>query len=158
MLAVLDIQGRKLSYNFISVEYAFLLANYWNNYPTKSFEIVDKNQLDQLERLKKEMTALNRVRDEQQKRLNDRKLYHAKCLQDANTLDRQIEDLTNRLQQKKVLTGAAAKNTIHATNQTSTPASKMHTIVAAVEPLIQQTDPDVSIKVNLALWKFERLT
>ena len=90
------------------------------------------------------MLALNRMKDEQQKRLSDRKQNLVRCNQEASTLDRQIEELSNRLQQKKILTGSLPRDRISVSSQSSTPSSKMHTIVAAVEPLIQQTDPNVS--------------
>ena len=107
--------------------------------------LLEKNQQEQLERLQKEMLALNRMREEQQKRLNDRKQYLVQCNQEATALDRQIEELNNRLQQKRILTGAVPKNTTNIINQTTSPVAKMHTIVAAVEPLVKQRDPTVSL-------------
>ena len=105
----------------------------------------EKNQQTQLGRLKKEMVALNRLKEEQQKHLNEKKSHLAACKQEAVTLDRQIEELMYRLQQKKLFNGNTAKNNQALKSPTSTQTTRMHTIVAAVEPLIQQTEPNVSI-------------
>ena len=96
----------------------------------------------ELDKLKKEMNILNRMNEEQQKRLDEQKNELRKRNEDASDLDRRIEELTNRLKQKKLAAGSGKDGTgsnpsVHA------PSSKMHTIVAAVEPLIKQQESNV---------------
>ena len=106
------------------------------------------NQVSQINGLRREMLALNRMKEEQQKRLNERRAYLAKCDMDAASLNRQIHDLNIRLEQKKQVSG----NVVDEKNDTNTfihpPSSKMHTIIAAVEPLIKQTEPNVSYNLS----------
>ncbi|CAK8687916.1 unnamed protein product [Clavelina lepadiformis] len=102
----------------------------------------NENQTTELEKLQKEMAILNRMNEEQQKRLDEQRGVLKKRNEDASDLDRRIEELTNRLRQKKLFAGGTNKDT--GLKNSRVPPTRMHTIVAAVEPLIQQSEPNIS--------------
>ena len=79
------------------------------------------------------MSILTRMNDEQKKRLEEQKNIYRKRNDDANELDRKIEDLTNRLRQKKISNAGFAKSGTGG----SAPGSNMYTNVAAIEPLMK---------------------
>ena len=95
-------------------------------------------QSQEIEKLKREMSILTRMNEEQKKRLEEQKSIYRKRNDDANDLDRKIEDLTNRLRQKKISNAGFAKNMIG-----NLPGGNMHTIVAAIEPLMKPNMPKV---------------
>ena len=103
---------------------------------------VGEGQTNELSKLKKEMLILNRMNEEQQKRLDEQRSVLKKRNEDASDLDRRIEELTNLLRQKK-LASAQDKGGSGVKSKSHTPTTRMHTIVAAVEPLVKQTDPVV---------------
>ena len=87
------------------------------------------------------MGILNRMNEEQQKRLDDQRGVLKKRNEDASELDKRIEELTHRLRQKKLLAGVGP---VGGGLKNSTPSTRMHTIVAAVEPLVKKPEPNVS--------------
>ncbi|XP_002123588.2 apoptosis-stimulating of p53 protein 1 [Ciona intestinalis] len=102
---------------------------------------------DEMDKLKKEMTILYRMNEEQHKRLEDQRGLLKKRNDDAGDLDRRIEELTNRLKQKRMMANGFSGDFYNRdgfNSQSGVPNMKMHTIVAAVEPLVQQSDPKVS--------------
>uniref|UniRef100_H2ZMA3 SH3 domain-containing protein n=1 Tax=Ciona savignyi TaxID=51511 RepID=H2ZMA3_CIOSA len=104
---------------------------------------------DNMDKLKKEMTILYRMNEEQHKRLNDQRLVLKKRNEDANDLDRRIEELTNRLKQKKMMANGYSGDFYNDGFNSQSPNMKMHTIVAAVEPLVQQSDPKLADGSNM---------
>uniref|UniRef100_H2ZMA4 SH3 domain-containing protein n=1 Tax=Ciona savignyi TaxID=51511 RepID=H2ZMA4_CIOSA len=104
---------------------------------------------DEMDKLKKEMTILYRMNEEQHKRLNDQRLVLKKRNEDANDLDRRIEELTNRLKQKKMMANGYSGDFYNDGFNSQSPNMKMHTIVAAVEPLVQQSDPKLADGSNM---------
>ena len=85
------------------------------------------------------MEILNRMNEEQHKRLNEQRSALQKRNEDVSDLDRRIEDLTLRLRQKRLANGMIAGG--EDWRQSDLPSSKMHTIVAAVEPLMKHANP-----------------
>ena len=91
----------------------------------------------ELDKLKREMGILNRMNEDQQKRLDEQRSVLKRRNEDATELDRRIEELTNRLRQKKLASSQASA--------VATPSSRMHTIVAAVEPLVKKAEPNLKV-------------
>nr|CAB3265090.1 apoptosis-stimulating of p53 protein 1-like [Phallusia mammillata] len=96
----------------------------------------------ELDKLKQEMEILNRMNEEQQKRLMEQRQMLQRRNEDAGDLDRRIEELTQRLHQKRMENGSESYT--NGVKSSSSVPTKMHTIVAAVEPVVKQTDPNVA--------------
>lgn len=103
----------------------------------------NQSSTNELEKLRKELSILNRMNEEQHRRLNDQRNLLRKRNEDGTDLDRRIEELTDRLKKKRQ-PGTASDEQWSANPdryKNSAPPAKMHTIVAAVEPLKQVTGP-----------------
>nr|XP_039262194.1 apoptosis-stimulating of p53 protein 1-like [Styela clava] len=95
----------------------------------------------ELEKLRKELSILNHMNEEQQKQLNEKRSVLKKRNEDAGDLDRRIEDLTDRLKKKRAAAGLPddqwSGGDKNKAQSYKVPPGKMHTIVAAVEPVKQ---------------------
>ena len=101
---------------------------------------------NELEKLKREMGILNQMNEDQQKKLDEQRSVLKRRNEDASELDRRIEELTNRLRQKKIASSHA----------NSVIGSRMHTSVAAVQPVVKKTDRNVGYMRNLTPLKPEQ--
>jgi len=104
------------------------------------FEFISTNLLsgdepNELDKLKREMGILNRMNEDQQRKLDEQRTVLKRRNEDASELDRRIEELTNRLRQKKLSSNQSV----------APPTSRIHTIVAAVEPLMKKAEPNIKV-------------
>lgn len=113
-----------------------------NQYVNNNVATVDGGKSTaELDKLRKELSILNRMNEEQQRRLNDQRNVLKKRNEDARDLDRRIEDLTDKLKKKR--TAAGLPDDQRSTGDKSrsqaytVPTTQMHTIVATIEPVKQ---------------------
>lgn len=104
---------------------------------------VNGTSTSELDKLRMQLTNLNQRNEDRQRNLNDKRSSLKKRNEEARELDRRIDDLTDRLKKRRAAAGLSEEH--YSVNEQSKipsyppPAPPMHTIVAAVEPLKQNT-------------------